>query len=163
MKSDAYIQKINKVIDSSLLIKDLTFIPSRGATMEEIKNEEKYLSHNLLPQHVNFLRNWNGIDLDIIRIFGCGVVEGSLETLRDNQDYMPLSFKDGVIFASDPSGFLYIENSQREIFYLDTDGGEIEKICSSFGDFIDKYLFGIHADIFFGKEWHNQLMESKII
>ncbi|WP_010304014.1 SMI1/KNR4 family protein [Candidatus Odyssella thessalonicensis] len=161
MQMDKIFRKINKVVNSGILIKGIYFLPNNGATEEEIKLTNKTLPHSLSLEYQQFLKYWNGINLDIIRLFGCGNVEPPLSNLLENQfDY---NNKGLVIIGSDPAGFLYAENKDGEILSIDTDGGEFHTVADNFTDFICDYLFGVHAHEFAGEDWLNELKDHQLI
>jgi len=158
-----FLKKIKIVLHSNLLIKELTVIPRKGASLDEIEEEENFTIRPLSPQHRELLQTWNGIDLDVIRFYGCGEMEHTLKSLRDQQIFLPGAIQKGIIIGSDPSGFLYIEDEKGSISYFDVDGGEILKIAFSLDDFICNYLFGTRAKEFGGEEWEMELKEHNII
>lgn len=157
-----FLIKVENVLSSNLLINELTFIPQLGAALEQIVNEEKFMIRPLSEQHKELLKKWNGINLDVIQFFGCDTSQSDAE-LKNNQELLPREIKKGIIIASDPSGFLYIEDEEGKIFLLDTDGGQISIIASSLEDLICNYIFGNRAEEFGGKEWKRELEENKII
>ena len=110
-----FVKKIKKILSSDLLIRELTIIPTRGASLNEIKEEENFITHPLSLPHKALLQIWNGIDLDVVRFYGCGETENTLKTLRNNQISLPIAVQKGIIIGSDPSGFLYIEDEKGHI------------------------------------------------
>ncbi len=157
------INKIEQVLNSKLLSKGLTVVPSSGASKEEMTKEERFLKRSLSEQYKNLLNKWNGIDLDVIRLYGCNEPDDTLDCLRNNQELLPPSIKGGIVIGSDPMGFMYIENINGIIYSLDTDGGEILKVASSLEDLICNYLFGNRAQEFGGEEWVEELKVNGII
>ena len=98
------IQKIQQVLESGILLSDLVVIPSRGATTQEIIQEERMLSRTISAQHRSLLENWNGIGLEVLRLFGCGVQTGELGRLSDFQVSQDAEYDGVVIIGSDASG-----------------------------------------------------------
>ena len=72
------VETISRVLGAGLLVQELTIIPPRGATVKEIREEEVVLGRSLYPDHVAILRRWNGIALEVIRLFGCGAATGEI-------------------------------------------------------------------------------------
>ena len=157
------INKIEDVLISGILNKNLTVVPNKGASIEEINKEEKSLSRVFSQQHRNLLKKWNGIDLEVISFYGCNEPEDTLECLRNNQELLPSAISKRIIIGSDPAGFIYIEDESGKFFLLDTDGGEIAEIASSIEDLICNYVFGKRAKEFGGEEWEQELRDNKLI
>lgn len=158
-----FIAILQKVIDSNVLIKELTVVPQNGASNEEIIKEEPFLSRSLSVQHKELLKKWNGINLDVIRFYGCGLEKAGIGSLRNSQKLTPSIIQKGIIIGSDPAGFIYIEDEKGSIYSLDTDGGEVLRIASSLEDFICNYLFGKRAKDFGGESWEEELRENGLI
>lgn len=157
------INKIEDVLISEILNKNLTVVPNKGASIEDIQQEEKLLNKEISQQYKNLLKKWNGIDLEVISFYGCNEPENTLECLRNNQELLPSTIPKGIIIGSDPAGFIYIEDESGKIFLLDTDGGEISEIASSIEDLICNYVFGKKAKEFGGEEWEQELRDNKLI
>ena len=91
------IATIRKVIDSGILESALVSIPSRGATEQEIADEQRLLRLDLCPDHLQILRQWNGVDLEVIRLFGCGEDASPPGRLSENQTPMAVEGVTAII------------------------------------------------------------------
>lgn len=158
---DKTVEIIYKVVATNLLIKGLYYLPHKGASEIDIKNAEEALGLILFSDHKNFLKYWNGANLDIIRLFGCGQTEDAIPNISSNQ--FGMEKKDFRIIASDPAGFIYVQDNMEKIFSFDTDGGIFAEVGKNFEDFICNYLFGLRAKEFAGEQWFNELKEAGII
>lgn len=158
-----FLKKIDLVLDSSLLFKELISIPKKGAEDQSIIEEEAYLSRRLLPAHKMLLKKWNGLNLDIIRFYGCGSTKEDIGCLRDNQKQLSGEFNNSIVVASDPSGFEYIEDQDGVIYVFDTDGGSFEKVTTTLEELIEDYIFGCNSYKFGGHEWCRELKEHHIL
>ena len=163
-----FIDRIKKVLNSELLSKDLSDIPTNGASEAMIKKEEEKLPRKLSLQHKEFLKNWNGANLDFIRVFGVHPVENDFlkELAKENKEWEDVVKEVGensIYFANDITGFMYFELEDGSIVYLDTDGGEIKKVADDINDFFLNYIFGKRADEYGDTEWLDELKEYEII
>ena len=157
------ISRIEEVLKTEVLMEDLMVVPARGARDDEIAEEERALGMRLSPAYREFLRRWNGANLDILRFYGCGSVEEGIQPLRARQSIVPGIVVSGVVIGSDPSGFIYVEAQDGQILCVDTDGGEVESVASSFEDFILRLVFGEDADKFGDPEWKEELEEAGLL
>jgi hypothetical protein len=157
------ISKIERVISSGLLRPNLLAIPNGGASLDQIALEESAMSRLLSPIHKGLLRRWNGLNLEVIRVFGCEVTLPSIPSLRESQ--FPPSFLPAasLAFASDPVGFVYVELEAGGIVSVDSDGGEIELVASSIDDFFDNFVFGMRGDKFADSDWLQELRNASLI
>jgi hypothetical protein len=153
------IEIIEKAINSKVLIESLILIPKVGATLDEIKEEESLLGKPFSDYHKTLLRKWNGMDLDIIRIYCCGKPSNRIKRIFEEQ-INQLNSQGFIVFGSDPSGFIYLENDKAEIFSFDTDGGELEFLAKNLDEFFTNLVFGVHSDKFLGEDWKNSLMNA---
>lgn len=151
------VEKIRRVLNSNILLHGLYCVPTKGATSRDIQITEKGFPFELSPEYKNFLQHWNGMNLDVVKLYGCVNTEDDIPLIAFFKPY------DLIIIASDPAGFSYGQNKKGEIFSIDSDGGEIQKIASSFTDFITEYLFGDRAVEFGGEEWVQELESAHII
>jgi hypothetical protein len=152
MKAITLLEKITspEILGSDLLLRELTFIPERGATAAEISEEESEIGHRFSEAYRQFLLRWNGINLDVIRLYGVGQVDSRLHQLAKEQiPEMPHL----VVIGSDPAGFVYAEDSRGAVLSLDHDGGEVKCVAQSFESFIVDYVFGKDSEEFGGEEW----------
>jgi len=163
-----FIDRIRKVINSGILESGFPRIPSNGASEAMIKKEEEKLPRKLSLQHKEFLKNWNGANLDFIRVLGTHPVESEFmeELAKENKEWEDVKKEVGensIYFANDITGFMYFELEDGSIVYLDTDGGEIKKVADDMNDFFLNYIFGKRADEYGDTEWLDELKEAGII
>jgi hypothetical protein len=138
---------IERVVASGVLAEEMTELPSGGASEFELKGSEKRVGLKLNDELVGFLRNFNGVNLDVIRFYTCDHLERS--------EY-------GLKFADDPAGFIYHLTDIGEVLCEDHDGGETKRVALSMQDFIHSYLFGSRSIEFAGEEWHLELIDAGI-
>ncbi len=167
MQENKFIERIEKIINSGILSKNLSDIPNNGATNTMIENEEKLLPRPLSKQHKAFLKRWNGANLDFMRVLGVHPVESEFmeELAKEFLEWKNLfeEMNNKVIyFANDVSGFMYFELEDGSIIQLDTDGGGMEKVAKDMNDFFLNYLFGERANEFM-EDWLNELKKFKIL
>lgn len=147
---------IGRVLSSGLLDPDLSTIVGRGATEAEIRAAEDFLGRELSGGFRAVLGHWNGIDLDVLRLYGVGTTDpgiGNIETCQ-----LPAGTSRGsVVIGSDPSGFVYLERVDGQILQLDTDGNAVKPVASDFDDFIDRLVFGVDAARFGGDAWADEI------
>ena len=141
------VELIEKLIRAEVLSLALTNIPDKGATEEYFVETESRLGISINYEYKEFLKIWNGADLDVIRLYST------------NNLYIE---NGNLVFADDPSGFIYSINENGEITSFDTDGGETKTIASSFSDFFYSYLFGSRSHEFMGEEWKAELKDAGI-
>lgn len=156
------VQVITRALDSGVLAPDLSYVPAEGASAEMIAKEERALGRRLSPQHVAVLRRWNGLDLEVLRLYGCGDVPPRIRRLAENQwpDEWPV---EGIIIGSDPAGFMYLEDSAGNILSLDHDGGEVKTLASGVDDFFGRLVFGEDAHLFAGDDWKEELRSHGLL
>ena len=144
---------------SGLLSHELTHVPSMGVTAEHLAREERALPRPLSESHRALLSVWNGIDLDVIRIFGIPPVERGIRPITQWQRFVPEDpkFAGAIAFACDPAGFLYVELPDGSVHSSDHDGGDTQQIASSIDEFIEEVVFGQRATEFGGEEWFKEL------
>jgi hypothetical protein len=144
-----------EVLASGLLLRELVSIPARGAADAEISEQETRLGKPLSEGFRRFLRRWNGINLDVIRLYGTTNVSDGIESLTSPQ---PAALADFIAIGSDPAGFIYAEDSAGRIYSFDHDGGEVECVAHSFDEFIVDYVFGKNSAAFMGDDWYRQVI-----
>jgi hypothetical protein len=157
------VETVERVLGAGLLIPELTIVPPRGATEDEIREEVAVLRKSLCTDHLAILRHWNGIALDVLRLFGCGAATGRLGSLKDFQLAAALRSTGGIVVGTDPSGYLYVQTADQLIYSFDSDGGSVKLLAKNFDDFIDRLVFGADAGEFAGPEWLRELRESGVI
>ena len=157
------VNTIELVLGTDLLHRDLIDVPSRGALAEEIVEEESLLPRALTKQHKDLLHRWNGIGLDVIRLFGCGQHSDSRGRLHAMQ-VPALNSSDGaLVIGTDPSGFIYLENRSGVIASYDSDGGDLKRLASSVDELFELIVFGAGANEFAGEEWLDDLRRFQIV
>jgi hypothetical protein len=144
------------VFGAGLISKDLSTIPSAGASLEAIRRLELQLPRQLSAQHRELLQAWNGLDLDVVRIHGVPPVERGIRDVLKLQQFVPEG-AGNIAFGSDPSGFVYFEGADGTVWSWDHDGGAVTQLASCVDVFIDEVVFGGRGDSFAGKEWLDQL------
>lgn len=147
---------VEKVLSSELLNSNLILVPDSAVLSEEIEKEESLLNRTFSLQHKKFLQRWNGIDLEVIRLYCCGNQKERLRRLADEQiSSLNQSF---LVIGSDSSGFVYLErNTDFQIFVFDTQSDEIKYLADNFDDLFEKVVFGEEAKEFLGEDWFNEL------
>lgn len=153
---------IEKVLQSPLLSPGLTLVPPDGATDAELAEEEGLLPRPLSEQHRRLLHRWNGIDLEVIRFFGCGQAIEGIGRLSTAQ-LKPDSGDGLLVVGSDPSGFIYLETSMGRIYSFDTDGGDLDEDAAGLDDFIGRVVFGKDAASFGGEDWLEALRSAGLV
>lgn len=143
-----------------LLIPELIAIPPRGATEQEIQDEELRLGRSISADYRTFLRKWNGLNLDEIRFNGAGNVHQGIQRIWKADGFGQGSQL--VAIASDPSGFVYAEDEEGVIHSLDHDGGDHETVALNFESFVVDFLFGKDSANFHSEEWHSKLKKAGI-
>jgi hypothetical protein len=138
---------IESVLASGVLIDSMTMLSPTGATDIELDAAAKRVGKNINSELAEFLRNYDGADLDVLRIYSC-------ERLKET-DY-------GVAFADDPAGFVYYLADSGDVVMEDTDGGHVKRIATSIKDFIHEYVFGKRSAEFAGEEWYDELVRAGI-
>jgi hypothetical protein len=156
------IETIERVIKTRILKESLTLIPDKGASLDNIAEEEALVGRKFSIYHKLFLEKWNGIDLEIIRIYCCATPVNRLKRISDEQ-FKELISNGLMVIGSDPSGFVYLENDKAEIYSLDTDGSEIEFLANNLDIFFADLIFGQNANKFLGDEWKKELINKGII
>ena len=159
------LRKIQDVLQKKPIPMGLVYIPSRGATQEELNETEKNISRSL-PQEIKLILNkWNGLHLDIINFFGCGNTEGSINNIEENQleNYGYENDLGLLSFADDPSGYLYLIDEAGQIYSFDLKLNKLDSMANSLDEFICEIVFGPRAKDFAGEEWMNDLVKSGLI
>jgi hypothetical protein len=155
------VSKIQRLLTPSvraarLISQHLSAIPATGASAEALRSAESKLQRTLSAQHRDLLLTWNGLDLDVIRIFGVPPLTQGIKNLLEWQELVPEG-KGNIAFGGDASGFLYFESLDGSVLSWDHDGGEIKVMASCINEFIDEVVFGSRGDSFMGEEWLSRL------
>lgn len=143
------VQFIERVLASPLLTPDLVYLPDLGA--EESELVRVFNIPENLPL-ISLLRRWNGLDLEVIRIHGIGNTSNGLPSVTTTRC--------GLVIASDPSGFHYIQLPDRTISSFDHDGGSPTHVANNVDDLLRNYVFGCRAASFSGDEWAAEIASS---
>ena len=157
------VDTIRRVLKTNVLLQGLVAVPEKGASEAEISGEEARLARPLSAQHRAVLQEWNGLNLDVIRFYGCGENVGKGMRLVNHQEGVGLLVEGGICVGSDPSGFAYIEDAVGQIYSYDHDGGELKLEIQNLDDFVDRYVFGRGAASFGGEEWLEELRAAGLI
>ena len=156
------IDTIRRVLASGLLEPSLLYVPKSGATELELQQLNELLSRHLSAQHAALLRVWNGINLDVIRLYGATSDQGELRTLSESQN---AGFPDATTIAvgDDPSGFIFGERADGCIVTLDTKNDSIKVTASDLNTFLCHTVFGLGAEQFAGSDWANELRAAGVL
>jgi hypothetical protein len=157
------INVIENVLDTALLIPEMIRLPKGGASDNDINIAEANLQRPLSEQHKMLLRKWNGIGLDVIRIYCCGSSNKSISDIVKRQHGLLSEFKGYICFADSPSGIMYAESDNGQIFWAHATDLDAEKIADNIDDFISNFIFGERAALFSGEEWVDELKEAGLL
>lgn len=143
---------------------DLVHVAGRGASSAEIQNAELMLSRGLSEAHAKILGRWNGLNLDMIRLYGVGDVEPGIRSLVSAQSVSVERPAAWLIIGSDPAGMVYAEDADGAIYCSETDGSAApERVAVGIDDFFERYVFGLDSDKFAGEEWKAKLVASGLL
>lgn len=158
------IELIEKVISSGLLLQPLTYIPTQGANPSELLMLDDSLPKPMSNAHKTILQKWNGLNLDVIRLYGASPTPGELNGLAESQEGVLISFNDGyIVFGEDPAGFIYLEDGEGRIWSLDSEIQVSSLIARDMDDFFQNYLFGLKGFEFGGENWMQELRSAGLI
>lgn len=149
------VETIRKVLDCGLLEPTLVRVASRGAVDRQVVACETAMGCSISPELRTILFTWNGLDLDVIRLFGAPPLEEGLQSLGSVKP--PAGLAGGVAIGSDPSGFVYFEATDRSVWSWDHDGGRVERLADGVDDFLGSVVFGSGAAHFLGDDWLTEL------
>ena len=135
-------------------------MPLEGAPEEAIAAEEAAVGRNFSFPYRDLLLRWNGINLEILRVFGCGA---TVKSQVRKMQIPSLRLKGLICIGSDPAGFLFCEDEHGAIFCYDTDGGRISDLAKDLDDFIDRLVFGPDAQLFAGAEWAQAIRNEGLL
>ncbi len=142
-----YRELVDRLLSHRLINHVLVELSSPAATEFEIEAAEHQLGSSLDPGLVEFYSYWNGAGLDVINI-------SSTKQLKNCSS--------GIVFASDPSGFVYYFAPTGHVVEEDSDSGESRIVALDFRDFLLGLVFGARAEEFMGVEWLNELRRAEI-
>ena len=150
------VEVIERALASGVLDPDMTKLPAGGATPDLLREEERAVGRSFSARHKEILSRWNGINLDMLRVYGCGETPAGIKRLAANQ-WPDLGDLEGVAFADDPAGFVYFEEEGGGVLSFGSDGGDVERVADDLDDFFARYVFGEDAHLFAGDEWKEEL------
>ena len=157
------IELIKKVLSSNLLIPEMKYAPPNGASTEELAALDKSLSRSLSQSHKDILERWNGLNLDVVRIYGATPTKGEIEGLINIHEEALINQEGYIVFGGDPAGFIYAEDSEGQVWTYDYKCDNLTLIAQSMDDFFQNYLFGLGAAAFAGDSWVDELKAAGII
>jgi hypothetical protein len=164
-----YIKRIEDVINSGVLLQGFPRIPDVGASDEMIKAEETKLNRSLSDYHKQFLKQWNGANLDFIRVYGVHKTESEFikelgtEYAEWIDDVISEIEGNSILFADDAGGNMYFELEDGRIAYIDSEFSGLNVIAVDMRDFFLDFLFGDRADQYLGDAWKQELKQNGII
>jgi len=154
---------IEKAIKSGVLIEGLTVIPAVGATDIEVAQEEALLPRPLSVQHKAILKHWNGMNIDVLRLYGCANIHEELRRLSEAQADMFSGLDDVIVFGDDPAGFIYAESADGSVHSVQVTTGEVKRLADSLDDFFERLVFGKDAKEFGGEDWEEELVDCGLL
>jgi len=163
----ATIEKVLRTRSKGPLMESMVDVPQRGATDLEIAQENKLLPRPLSNRHRDLLGKWNGVNLDMVRVYGLGRTDENILRLAENQLDLSQDFPGWIVFASNPSGFVYAEDVAGIIYSYDTQAlaaaPEAAKVVASdLDDFFFRYVFGPDSDTFCAGDWKELLQKAGV-
>lgn len=156
------IEVIERVLSSDVLTPGLMIVPPTGANEAMISECEVSVGRVFSGAHRRLLNRWNGLDLEVIRVFGCAPDDGEIVDLASAQIRVD-AVAGAVTFASDPAGFAYIEDTKGSIYSVDSDGGAIQCLASDLDAFFGRVVFGPEAATFGGDHWQEELEAAGLL
>ncbi|MFS2205189.1 MULTISPECIES: SMI1/KNR4 family protein [unclassified Variovorax] len=154
------VEVIENVLASGVLTKALVHLPTVGADNDALKELSARLNRSLSMMHEQILKKWDGINLDVIRIYGVTSNVLGVKKIITSQSFSPAP--DAIVFADDPTGFLYAEAQNGEVLSIDSSSGEVEEKARNIDDFFTRLVFGKDAAEFMGDQWLEDLRASGI-
>jgi hypothetical protein len=145
------IETIQRVLASRILSEELTVVPLRGASPAALSHASQSFGR-LDPALAAILQCWNGIDLDVVRVHGLGVVDPGIRHVE--------AVNGAIVFASDPAGFRYALQDDGRVVAIDHDGGDVRVVADGVDDFFQDLVFGNRAAEFGGPEWAKDVEET---
>lgn len=154
---------IDRVLAADLLVREMVVLPG-GVADAAITREGARLPRTLSVEHRSIFERWNGVNLDVLRIYGCeGTSEAAIGRLAHRQVGVVNQVRGAIAFASDPAGFVYVEGDDGCVYSIDSDGGAVERLASSIGDFLERVVFGPDAGQFYGDDWLRELQDAGLV
>jgi hypothetical protein len=161
------IEKVLETLPVGPLMSSMVDVPATGATPEELAAEEKFLPRRLSRHHQDLLKRWNGINLDMIRVYGVGQTDPTIMRLCRSQLDISQDFPGWIVFASSPAGFVCAEDSDGVVHSYDTQAmlspsGAAKKVALDIDDFFSRFVFGPDSDGFCGVDWKALLLTAGV-
>jgi hypothetical protein len=95
------------------------------------------------------------LNLVVVRFYGVSPTTGELRSLKELNTHPIDDAPAGLVFAEDPSGFIYIERGDGSIVSFDTRSGKFSVCADGLDDFVCEFLFGVRGGDFMGEDWLN--------
>ena len=156
-------ETVARVLESGLIKRGLMHIPGRGATKQELEALSRKLVRPLSDAHSTLLMRWNGINLDVVRIYAVTPVPGELRGLEEVQAGPLTEIRGAIVFGDDPSGFVYAESLDGTIISLDSSFGTVSVVAEDLDSFFGRLVFGIDAAKFAGDDWFDEVKQAGLI
>lgn len=138
---------VERLLDARVLKPALVELPRKAATTSELAAVRQRLGPLIDAGLLEFYAQWNGADLDAIRVY---------DTAQLRKD------AHGLVFGCDASGFVYRFDGAGRVTREDTDGSGRAVVAKDFRDFIFGYVFGPRAREFAGDAWVRSLQGAGI-
>ena len=160
--TEAISRLVSEPVRSSGLFSDATLVvPTTGASESQLRGVYAQVGRALSKSHASVLASWNGLDLEVIRLFGVPPVPSGIRSLTA---WSAVPAPSGwLAFGSDPAGFLYFEDPEGTVHSFDHDGGTWTRIAPSLDAFISEIVFGPAAATFGGEKWLEALRNSGVV
>ncbi|WP_428001387.1 hypothetical protein [Acidovorax sp.] len=155
------VRTIDKIIQSGILNRDLSEIPKNGADFTQLAELDNGLPRAISKMHKQILVAWDGLNLEIIRIYGAGLSVASVKRLIESQRYAVT--EDMIVFADDPAGFIFMEGGDGSVYSLDSKTSNFERIAFNLEEFFADKVFGKDAEEFMGDYWFGRLKDFNLV
>lgn len=151
------------VLSKELLIPELVYVPTRGATHLELAMINSQLPRKLSYTHSSILTRWNGLNLDVLRIYGATQTTKEIKGILESQSGFLGKSSDTILFGDDPSGFLFAEDGEGRILSFDSKSDVQKIIASDMDDFFQRLIFGKDAALFGGDDWADEVLKAGLV
>lgn len=167
MRAITVIEKVLDKLNAGPLLQSMVYVPGRGATHDELSAEDRLLPRKMSARHRDLLMRWNGINLDMVKIYGVGQTDARIKRLSRCQLDISQDFPGWVVFASNPAGFVYAEGPDGVVHTYDTQAfsspsGAEKMVASDIDDFFSRFVFGSDSDEFCAGDWKRRLLEAGV-
>lgn len=159
----AAIDVIERALAADILLPSLTYVPQRGAVKEQLTSISGVLPRPLSESHERLLKRWDGLNLDVLRLYGASPHPGELRGLAEAQIGPLVAVPGTVVFGDDPAGFVYGETKSGEVMSFDSASGQMKKVAESIDDFFERLVFGKDAADFAGADWLYELKSAGLV